>query len=63
MAFCCFKSNVTTVPSRGVKGSIAKNRNELDLLKGQRDMGSTDIGLNNMGIGMGLSFEEVQELK
>ena len=34
MAFCCFKSNVTTTPSRGVKGSIAKNRNELDLLKG-----------------------------
>ena len=60
MAFCCFKSSPNTGPSsRGVKGSIAKNRNELDLLAGQKAMGSeSDLGISNMGIGMGLSFDD-----
>jgi hypothetical protein len=57
-AFCCFKPSAQITGqdanARNNRNIIRKSNNELDLLSQQKAMGQEF----NMGMGMGLSFED-----
>jgi hypothetical protein len=59
-AFCCFKPSAHAdgpTATRNTRTSIRKSNDENKLLEQQKAMGQ-DNGMSNMGMGMGLSFED-----